>query len=177
MDVKTGLPIREENTLLDQLGISIVPDRQVGPKYSPVEEYLNNAVREERDRNRYKTPEEKSTSFYTSQFYQMIDKGNFDEKLVKGKITDYFKAGRITEDQKESLLKYLKKDSTLERKAGEANIYQLFEALSIANAGEREILVKELKNKRNSQRKRDSLDQKEKDLLDKVPELQKKKKN
>jgi diguanylate cyclase (GGDEF)-like protein len=154
-DVMTGKPMTKKSPLLDQMGFTFINDNQVGAKFSPAEEYLDQAAAQERSLRpkKFKDPEERRRSGYTAQLFTAIDKGNDVSKVA----VDYKKRGLITKDQLDDLLDANRIKSTVERKAKVASIGKIVDAWYLANEDERKILRKVLTQKVANQKKRGSL--------------------
>lgn len=144
-DVMTQRPFKKESPLLNQLGVTFVNDNQVGAKFSPAEEYLDQASQESRSQEpkSFKTAEERRASATLGQLYTQIDKGND----VKDAATAAKQRGLINKKQLDQILAANKIKSTIERKARDSSIVKITEAWWLANDAEREILLKVLKEK------------------------------
>lgn len=169
----TGEVDAKEYTILNQMGFTIIPEKQVGAKFTPAEDYLDNELRldREKDVKFYKSPQERRATAITAQLYNALDKGISIEKFTE-RVEYYDNAGTITRKSALRLMNASKYDTPLARQASQATIPMLVEAINYANIGETIILKEFLVKKARSQYKNDSLSQEEMDALIRVfPEL------
>jgi predicted small metal-binding protein len=166
----TGMPEKAENTIFNQLGLTIIPQNQTGPKFSPVEEYLDNELAEKRKQavKFYKTPEERRSAAIAGQLYSAIDKG----VDVSKRVADYVLRGVLSKNQSRAILDANRATSSLERKALESTIVDLATSYDYASDSEKELLKAILIKKARSQHKNGSLSDQEINALKEVfPEL------
>lgn len=169
-DALTGMPSKAENTIFNQLGLTIIPKNQTGPKFSPVEEYLDNELRlkREKDLKFYKTPEERRSAAIAGQLYSAIDKG----VDVSKRVEDYSLRGVLSKNQSTAILDANKATSSMERKAIESTISDLVSSYDYATDSEKEIIQQVLIKKARSQFKNNSLSDEEMRALKEIfPEL------
>ena len=148
-DVMTQKPLTKKSPLLDQLGLTFINDNQIGAKFSPAEEYLDQAAQDERANRpkKFKDPKQRQSSAVAAQLFQAIDKGNNVLEPAKA----YRKRGILSQPQLEDILEANRFKSTIERKAKYAPIQKVVEAWWLANPEERKILERVLKIKRADQ--------------------------
>lgn len=168
-DALTGQSQTKDHELLNQMGITIVPERQIGAKMTAAEDYLDTRVDEERAKNPkfYKSPEDRRAAAIAAQLYNALDKG-VDAKLVVNRANEYYKQGKITKFQVESITSAAKKDTILERLAPKSSIPTLSKALDYASGKEGDIIRKLILDKARRQQKAGTLDANEKKAVQKV---------
>lgn len=165
VDVESGEVIRKTSPLLDQLGITFVPDRDTGPKFSPAEEYLEQVTRESREKNvKYKDEKQRKASAYAGQLYTLIDKG----KNVEKQTIMYRKQGILSQQQQDRILEANRSKITLVRKGDDATIKMLVDTFYYANETEKLVLKKLIREKKNNQQDRGTLTPEEKRLADSI---------
>lgn len=151
-------PKRREYSLLGQLGITVVPPRDIGPKFSAAEEYLDEALIETRKKRLkfYKTPDERRKAAIAGQLYTALDKGENPEKVAE-RANKYGAEGILSKGQVADITQMAKARNGIERKAVTSQIEDLVNALDYATPQEAQIIKEVLAKKAKSQYKNGSL--------------------
>jgi hypothetical protein len=145
VDAKTGQALKKENTLLDQFGITIIPSNEIGAKFSPVEEYLDDLLRTRREKHPkiFKNPAERRSSGIAAQLYTVLDKGELSPEEFQQRLTQYFNEGNITERSSTNLVSAAKYPNNLQRKAFDATLTELSQAYDFGNSQE-QLVIKQI---------------------------------
>jgi len=165
-DALTGEPMLKVNPWLDQLGVTVVPEKQIGPKYTAAEEYLDVELSKMRQKNVkfYKTPEQRTASGIVSQLYTALDKGISPETVIN-RANTYYSKGEISEYQLKNITTTAYIPTKLGRKAIDAPIPMLVRAAKYATKDELNIIKTILEVKAVNQADKNTLTPEELELL------------